>query len=249
MFAITAFLSSSLVYNTFGALDEKAIERLSFIARMKQFFRIRNNQRADPNHVLHEMSKYFPQFTWLLRDFSLELFDEEQNRHISPQEYLETALLVPPTSKDSEQLKIKTQIRDSIRDFFKERACFVLPRPVSDEKLLRNIEELTYDALKPTFREGLEDLISYLRATIKPKVVNNVAVDGHGFVKLIESLAASINQNSLPTLATTWDRIVESEMKEILQKAFLRFQTELARIESMLPMEESEIYKLLFNIK
>ena len=88
-----------------------------------------------------------------------------------------------------------------------------------------------------------------MRATIKPKVVSNIAVDGQGYVKLIEAIASAINSNSLPTLGTTWDRIVESEMRDIMQKAFLKFQQELARIEALLPIEESELYKLLFVVK
>lgn len=237
------------MYNTFGAIDEKAIERLSFISRLNQFFNIRKGGDSDPSRVMREMSRYFPQFTWLLRDFSLELYDENLQRPITSQEYLETALLIPPDAIESDQIKVKALIRDSIREFFKERACFVLPRPVADEKLLRNVEELNYESLKVPFREGLEDLISYLRSTIKPKVVNNVAVDGRGYVKLIESIATAVNHNSLPTLSTTWDRIVESEMRDTLQKAFDKYKSEIARLEQQLPIEESELYKLLFIVK
>lgn len=71
-----------MIYNTFGAIDERAIERLGFLAGIGQFFKIKNNQRADPNHITHEIAKYFPQFTWLLRDFSLELYDEEAERKV-----------------------------------------------------------------------------------------------------------------------------------------------------------------------
>lgn len=195
------------------------------------------------------MSRYFPQFTWLLRDFSLELYDESLQRPISSQEYLEMALLIPSSARETEEVKMKALVRDSIREFFKERACFVLPRPVADEKLLRNVEELNYDSLKVPFREGLEDLISYLRSSIKPKIVNNVAVDGRGYVKLIESIAGAINNNSLPTLSTTWDRIVESEMRDTLQKAFDKLKFEMEKLQEQLPIEESELYKLLFIVK
>lgn len=157
--------------------------------------------------------------------------------------------MIPSSARETEEVKMKALVRDSIREFFKERACFVLPRPVADEKLLRNVEELNYDSLKVPFREGLEDLISYLRSSIKPKIVNNVAVDGRGYVKLIESIAGAINNNSLPTLSTTWDRIVESEMRDTLQKAFDKLKFEMEKLQEQLPIEESELYKLLFIVK
>jgi len=237
------------VYNTFGAIDERAIERLSFIANMKQFFKVKENTRSDPNNITHEVAKYFPQFCWVLRDFTLDLFDESTNRQMTSHEYLETALLLPPNAQTGEELKVKTMIRDCIRDYFRDRSCFVLPRPVSDEKLLRNVEELTYDSLRPQFRQGLEQIIGFLRSSIKPKIVSNVAVDGKGFVRLVEEIAGAINANALPTLSTTWDRIVESEMKDVLEKAFARYKTELESVETQLPLEESELYKLLFIVK
>ena len=78
---------------------------------------------------------------------------------------------------------------------------------------------------------------------------SNVAVDGRGYVKLIESIAGAINNNSLPTLSTTWDRIVESEMRDTLQKAFDKLKFEMEKLQEQLPIEESELYKLLFIVK
>ena len=249
LFAITCFLSSSLIYNTLGAIDERAIERLGFIANIKNFFKIKSATRSDPNNITHEIAKYFPQFSWVLRDFTLELYDQNLQKPITPSEYFETALLLPPNANHSEELKYKSQIRDCIRDYFRERNCDVLPRPVADEKLLRNVEELSYESLKPKFRESCEQVVSYLRATIKPKLVNNVAVDGTGFVKFIEAITAAINCNSLPTLSTTWDRIIESEMRDTLERCHAKYKTEIDKLAEQLPLEESELFKLLFIIK
>jgi len=38
-----------------------------------------------------ELSKYFPTFMWVVRDFSLKLVDKDDEK-ISPKEYLEKAL-------------------------------------------------------------------------------------------------------------------------------------------------------------
>jgi Guanylate-binding protein, N-terminal domain len=97
--------------------------------------------------VVHEISKYFPQFIWAIRDFSLDLFDNRLNRVITSKEYLESALLL-----DSSASKQKQAVRLCIREYFRERDCFTLPRPINDEKLLRNIEEVNYEHLKEPFK-------------------------------------------------------------------------------------------------
>ena len=36
-------------------------------------------------------SKYFPYFTWVIRDFALQMVDDDENE-INPKQYLENAL-------------------------------------------------------------------------------------------------------------------------------------------------------------
>jgi Guanylate-binding protein, N-terminal domain len=131
----------------------------------------------------------------------LDLYDEKLRRQITSKEYLESSLLL-----DSD--KSKLAVRQSIREFFKERDCFTLPRPVTDEKLLRNIEKVGYEELREPFKQQVELLISSVRNNLKPKVVDNVPVDGTAYCKLIEHLVFSINNQSLPKISETWDRIV-----------------------------------------
>jgi hypothetical protein len=73
----------------------------------------------------------FPSFLWVLRDFSLKLEDESGNR-ITPKEYLENAL--KPLKGFSESIENKNKLRRHIMQFFGERDCFTLVRPVQDEK-------------------------------------------------------------------------------------------------------------------
>jgi hypothetical protein len=103
LFAITCFLSSAMLYNTMGTIDEKAIERLGFLTNIFEMFDIKRKQRADPKEVTHEISKYFPQFIWALRDFSLDLYDNKLQREISSKEYLESALLLDSNASKQRQ--------------------------------------------------------------------------------------------------------------------------------------------------
>ena len=106
----------------------------------------------------------FEQFLWLVRDFSLKL--ESNGREISAKEYLENSLqpldvrnyclaqrtdfpwdsrslgalhraVFPICQGDPERVKDRNLIRTSITQYFPDRTCFTLKRPVNDEKLLQ----------------------------------------------------------------------------------------------------------------
>ena len=58
-----------------GTIDENTIESLSFIANLSQH--ILASSRS--NNSENELSSYFPSFNFVIRDFSLDLIDKNQN--------------------------------------------------------------------------------------------------------------------------------------------------------------------------
>ena len=91
---------------------------------------------------------YFPSFTWVLRDFSLQLVDA-YGKEITAREYLENCLKkVEETNEDTIN---KNKIRGTITEFFRDRDCYTLVRPVNDEKKLRNVNKVPYNELRPVF--------------------------------------------------------------------------------------------------
>ena len=75
IFSLTILLSSCFIYNSTGSIDENAIQNLSMIVNITKNIHLKNsgNGNADPE----EFSKYFPSFTWVLRDFALQLIDTQ----------------------------------------------------------------------------------------------------------------------------------------------------------------------------
>lgn len=65
LFTLAALLSSTLIYNVMGSIDERALESLFFVSTMA-------NQISGVQGK-SSMSKYFPSFIWLIRDFALDL--------------------------------------------------------------------------------------------------------------------------------------------------------------------------------
>lgn len=66
LFTLSALLSSTLIYNVMGAIDERALESLSFISTL-------SNQIMGFNSKTNNLAKYFPNLIWLIRDFTLDL--------------------------------------------------------------------------------------------------------------------------------------------------------------------------------
>ena len=61
-----------MIYNVIGAIDERAIENLSFVANISKHINLNQNGQAN------EIQKYFPNLIWVVRDFALELMSKDK---------------------------------------------------------------------------------------------------------------------------------------------------------------------------
>lgn len=113
------------------------MQNISLVVNLTKHIQLRASgiqDEIDPE----ELSKYFPTFMWVVRDFSLKLVDKDDEK-ISPKEYLEKAL---QTQKGfSEQIESKNKIRNVIKSMFKERDCCVMVRPLTKEDELQHLTE------------------------------------------------------------------------------------------------------------
>lgn len=81
IFALATLLCAGLVYNSLGAIDENAIGQLSFVARLSEHVRFRpppekcEDAGLEAEEDAARLSAFMPRFTWVLRDFALELCD------------------------------------------------------------------------------------------------------------------------------------------------------------------------------
>ena len=95
---------------------------------------ISNNIQLKANESLRnedEMASVFPTFMWVVRDFVLRLVDSDQ-KPLTQSEYFERSLV--ELKGDSESIKAKNKIRTHIKQYFKERDCCTMVRPLADEK-------------------------------------------------------------------------------------------------------------------
>ena len=215
IFSMAVLLSSLFCYNQMGGIDEAALDRLSLVTEMTKHIRVRSagggGGGGGAGGDTSELARFSPSFVWLLRDFYLDLDDDEMGGAITPAQYLESALRNVPGGGPS--VEAKNSIRDSIRGLFPERECFPLVRPVNDEKQLRALDSVPKSQLRPEFQKGLDDLIKMLFARCRPKMVGTDVLNGPALAGMAKQYVAAINGGAVPAIATAWQSVAEAECR------------------------------------
>lgn len=67
LFAVSLLLSSFLIYNSMGQIDERAIENMALVSGISEIFRNKDGSKS------RGVESYLPNFLWVLRDFVLDL--------------------------------------------------------------------------------------------------------------------------------------------------------------------------------
>lgn len=147
IFTLAILASSCFIYNSVGSIDETAVQNLSLVVNLTKHIQLstsKSTEEEDPDRI----ANYFPTFFWVVRDFSLQIVDSEGNK-LTSKEYLERALA--PTKGFSEDIEEKNRIRRLLTSFFKDRDCFTLVRPLIDETKLQDLDQMSFDELRPEF--------------------------------------------------------------------------------------------------
>ena len=205
IFLIAILISSLFIFNSFGAIDENAINSLSFILNLSKIIKIKSLTHDDSEE---ELAEYFPSFLWLLRDFSLKLEDKEGNI-ISEKEYLESAL--ENKIGDNEIIREKNRVRNLIKTYFPDRDCFTMVRPVERESDLQNLQNLPDEFLRKEFLQQSQNFRDKVYKIATPKSFRKRALSGNMLVELVQNILDSINSGVIPVIENTWKYVVQNE--------------------------------------
>ncbi|TYZ62165.1 hypothetical protein PybrP1_009636 [[Pythium] brassicae (nom. inval.)] len=237
IFSLATLLCSKLIYNSQGSVDEKAINGLSFIANLAKHIKVSSDAAgdADDDDVM-QFHNFFPSFLWVVRDFTLELVDEDGDP-ISSGEYLEKALAdqarVPANME-------RNRIRAMMKDFFRERDCVALVRPVHDEAQLQQVDQLAISELRPEFQAQLRELKQLVFGEgLKPKMLQNKPLNGSMFAGLLHAYVDAINSGGVPVITSAWEGVTASECRKAMGAAFDLFRQQVAALE--LPADDDEL--------
>uniref|UniRef100_A0A670IN38 GB1/RHD3-type G domain-containing protein n=1 Tax=Podarcis muralis TaxID=64176 RepID=A0A670IN38_PODMU len=132
IFALAVLLSSTLVYNSFGVIDQQAMNQLHYVTELTERIKAKSSPGGGSEGLEDsaEFVRFFPSFVWALRDFTLQL--ELDGHPITEDEYLEHSLKLKKGT-DSGGCNMP---RSCIRRFFPSRKCFTFDRPATRKSCL-----------------------------------------------------------------------------------------------------------------
>ena len=182
--ALTLLLSSYLIYNSTGSIDEQSIAQLSLVTHV-----------AGLLHARDTVAEFFPSFLWLLRDFSLELVSPG-GEPITEQQYLDRAL--QPVDKSMPEAESKNSTRKTLRDCFRHLSCFTMVRPAIDEDILCRLGSADISETRDAFQQQLAALRAKVLCDCVDKRIGGVRVGGTGLLALTESFVAAVSGSDGP---------------------------------------------------
>lgn len=219
IFSLTILLSSCFIYNSLGSIDENALQNLNLVVSITKNIHLKSKGNDDVD--AEEYSQYFPSFLWVVRDFALQLVDED-GEPITSKEYLDNALM--PQKGFSEQVENKNRIRRMIASFFKEKDCCTLIRPLMDESRLQTLEQMELDQLRPDFVEQVLMLRKKLMTKARVKSLNGKPLSGSMLVGLLQSYVTSINEGAVPNIENAWTYICKAQCTAALNAAIEEYE-------------------------
>ncbi|CAJ1433333.1 unnamed protein product [Effrenium voratum] len=202
LMSLCMLLSSVFLLNTKGVLSESLFNALSLVCSMAE-------------HVEdQETSK--PALMWLLRDFLLELVDEE-GRRITPDEYLESCLRKTPTGADTQRSQAAREVRETLLRCFPRRQCATLCQPVIEEEQLRQLSEVPFEQLRVDFQRAFQDLQSQLLRLSKthPKTIQGKPVCAADWAAMLRKLVRALNEGHAMNVGNAWTQVQHTACEDL----------------------------------
>ena len=235
---LAILLSSYFIFNSMGTIDESSIQSLSFIVNITK-----NIQQKNGNN---DFAKYLPAFMWVIRDFSLQLKNKEGNP-ITSKEYLEYSLELQQGTSDF--IVSKNQIRKMVKEYFPNRDCVTLVRPLLEEGNLQKLERTPASKLRKEFIEQVNYLRKTVLNSINPKKLNGQELNGEMFIDLIKSYVKMINDGAVPIIQTAWTYMRQNQTVNAKKNAVENFRKKAEELFNKFPMKEEYLKNTLKKIK
>uniref|UniRef100_A0A673LVJ5 Guanylate-binding protein 1-like n=1 Tax=Sinocyclocheilus rhinocerous TaxID=307959 RepID=A0A673LVJ5_9TELE len=236
IFCLSVLLSSTLVYNSLGVIDNTALEKLHYITELTENIRVKA-EVGQHEEESADFMRVFPSFVWAVRDFTLEL--KMGNKQITSDEYLESALtLKSGSSPQTEQYNLP---RRCLRHFFAVRKCFVFPRPASSTTCPKRMEELTEKELDSEFLEQANTFCHYIFDSADPKTVTGGrTITGTALGNLAEVYVEAIRSGKVPCLENAVVSLAKIQNVRAVEQALQFYMTEMLSM-AQLPMRPEEL--------
>ncbi|CAM4711374.1 unnamed protein product [Caretta caretta] len=231
IFALAVLLSSTLVYNSLGTIDQCALEQLHYVTELTERIKVKaageGGQQEGEDSA--EFVQFFPAFVWAVRDFTLQL--KLDGREITEDEYLENAL----KRREGQPEKLDLP-KKYLRQYFPSRKCFVFDRPAPRCDLPR-LAELPETALSPEFLEQTQCFCSHVHQHTGTKTLpGGHVVTGTLLGTLAVTYVNAIRSGAVPCMESAVLALAQMENSAAVGEAVAVYEEQLAR-RAALPTE------------
>ncbi|XP_039629548.1 guanylate-binding protein 1-like [Polypterus senegalus] len=239
IFALAVLLSSTLIYNSMGTINNDAVQNLHYVTELTELIKVKSKQE-DPDES-SEFARFFPSFVWAVRDFSLQL--ELNGRPVTADEYLENSLkLKPGVNKNVQNYNLP---RECIRNYFPKRKCFVFERP-STVECMRKLEEMDESKLEKGFIEETKKFYNFImRETSVKTLSGGITVTGRLLGNLATTYVDAILSGSVPCLENAVLALAQIENSTAISLAVAHYCEEMdkrAKLPTSTQAELSDVH-------
>lgn len=228
MFSLTMLLSSTIIYNNMGVFNQDAVEKLAFITRVSRNVQVLPGLNKEENE--NTMKIITPIFILCLRDFYLELIDED-GAEMSPDKYFDDCLSMSD-GKGKEKID---ETKECIKKYFPRRKCFTLAQPAMGRKLAK-VDDYEDDQLNEEFVSDCNSLQEYVYAC-EHKVTDGITkapVQGNDFESFTRTYVAAIRTGSMLSYEKAYDQVSKFHNSKLVVTSVHEFKTELKEMDTPL---------------
>ncbi|XP_077192884.1 guanylate-binding protein 1-like isoform X3 [Paroedura picta] len=216
IFALAVLLSSTLVYNSMGIIDQHAMDQLHYVMELSERIKSKSpTENLEAEEDSAEYVRFFPTFIWAVRDFSLQLVLNGQP--CTEDEYLENALkLKKGNSCEDQAFNLP---RECVQFFFPTRKCFLFERP-TNQKNLHRLEEMEESELEAKFVQQVRQFCHHVYETSNPKTIpGGHVVNGRLLATLVAIYVDTIRSGSMPCMENTVQALAKIENSAAVHEA------------------------------
>ncbi|CDQ90238.1 unnamed protein product [Oncorhynchus mykiss] len=240
IFSLAILLSSTLVYNSRGTIDNQAVENLQYVSELTE--RIKVNSSSASSHDDEEggdaqFVQFFPNFVWTIRDFTLLL--EIDGRNVTEDEYLEHSLEL---RKGGGKKNLMYNLpRECIRNYFPSRKCFVFPTPTTPANM-PHLDSMDEADLCGSFRKVADTFCRFIFQESRTKTVKGGhKVTGRMLGHLVKTYVETIAKGSVPCLENAVLAMTQIENQAAVVEGQAVYQRGMEEVKALFPVAMGQI--------
>uniref|UniRef100_A0A674BME5 Guanylate-binding protein 1-like n=1 Tax=Salmo trutta TaxID=8032 RepID=A0A674BME5_SALTR len=237
IFSLAILLSSTLVYNSRGTIDNDAVEKLQYVNELTERIKVKSTTDNEEEGEGTQFAQFFPNFVWTVRDFTLKL--EIDGGEITPDQYLENSLqLKKGTSKKINDYNLP---RQCIRNFFPSRKCFVFPFPTTPDNMHR-LDSMDEAELSESFREVADTFCRFIFQESRMKtVIGGHTLTGEMLGHLVTTYVETIAKGNVPCLGNAVLAMAKIENQAAVDEGLAVYQKGMEDVKALFPVDINQL--------